>query len=199
MIEPIQSQTYHDHTIHLHYDLDPPNPRLDYDHLTTFYYDSDRYQLGDISMDPQSLLLQLGLPPGILDLPTPQSRLHTRRWLEARSRDTFALIPYYAHIHSAIILSLSPFSCSFDSGQCGFIHVPYDHLNGFPVTPQEAYQIAQSDLLEYSAYLSGHIYGYTVEPSHDPNFLQSCWGFTTVEDAITNAQSFIDSIQGEPS
>ena len=75
--------------------------------------------------------------------------------------------PLYCYSHSGVRLSLSPFSCPWDSGQIGFVLVRKDEDN-----PRA---LAEGLVEEWNQYLSGDVWGYRIV-DEDGNEADSCWG-----------------------
>lgn len=68
------------------------------------------------------------------------------------------VFPLYGYVHSGQAVSLSPFSCSWDSGQIGFVGITKENLSGIfgkDTNEEKAKEIVQSNLDALNAYLSG--------------------------------------------
>jgi hypothetical protein len=96
----------------------------------------------------------------------------------------FALcLPLYLYDHSGIRMSTSAFSCSWDSGQVGFIYVTKEQArNKFNVKRigkklvERINNILLSEVEKYDQFLTGDVYGFEVlDDNEDP--IDSCWGF----------------------
>ncbi len=74
--------------------------------------------------------------------------------------------------YSGQTISLTPFSCQWDSGQVGFVFVTQQHLDD---TGGDAEQMIEADVKEYDAYLRGEVYGYIVAEGETDE--ESCWGY----------------------
>jgi len=106
MIDAIHEETYKGFKIQIVPDLDPMNPRTEFDNVGTMICFHRKYNLGDE---------------------------HEYRhedysgWneLEAQIAKDFGknllILPLYLMDHSGLSISTSPFSCRWDSGQIGFI------------------------------------------------------------------------------
>ena len=93
------------------------------------------------------------------------------------------ILPLYLYDHSGITMSTTPFTCSWDSGQIGFIYVTKaDILKEFKckkITKQlkdRMTEILQSEVKIYDKYLTGEVYGYVIEDVRG-KVVDSCWGF----------------------
>ena len=106
-------------------------------------------------------------------------------------KDVIAL-PLYLYDHSGITISCKPFSCPWDSGQVGIIFADYEKIRKeFSVTRvgaklrEKVRKILISEVETYDKFLRGEVYGYVTEDD-------SCWGYYSEEEAITEAKSVID-------
>jgi hypothetical protein len=70
----------------------------------------------------------------------------------------------YAYIHSGVQLSLTPFSCPWDSGPIGYLFA----RKGDAASPE-------SFIKAWNDFLSGNVYGFVVESGGVQ--IDSCWGF----------------------
>jgi hypothetical protein len=64
--------------------------------------------------------------------------------------------PVYMYEHSGISLSISPFSCRFDSGTIGFA------ATNERTTENEAIELIKRELTMYNAYLNGEVWSYQI-------------------------------------
>lgn len=99
--------------------------------------------------------------------------------------DLIVSIPVYAYVHSGVMMrateSGNPFSCPWDSGQCGLVYAELDTIKKeFGSDDAEAIQKAKALLINevetFSQYLNGEVYGYVIEDA-EGNEIDSCWGF----------------------
>lgn len=148
------------------------NPREEWEHMGRIAYISSRYVLGDERLSSEEIKALI------------------------RRRD-IVYLPVYALIHSGTCLSTTPFSCPWDSGQSGIIYVEKAVLRkewGIKRLTQkhirEAQKMLESEVEEFSAYLSGDVWEYQlfrVPDDVDPE---------DVEDATCEAWEPIDSLCG---
>jgi hypothetical protein len=94
--------------------------------------------------------------------------------------DGMAILPLYIYEHGGITISSSPFSCRWDSGQCGWIYADYDMIkeNYGEVTPEtieKATELLEAEVKEYDCYLTGQSYGFKLYEGD--NKIDSCYGF----------------------
>ena len=104
------------------------------------------------------------------------------------------IVPLYLYDHSGITMSTGKFSCPWDSGQVGYIHVSYERAREeygeLPQadTPEERAKIAEyldGEVKDYDDFLTGNLYGYSIEKAegceHCGNVewehVDSCYGF----------------------
>lgn len=103
-------------------------------------------------------------------------------------------LPVYAYIHSGLSLSTAPFSCSWDSGQVGYIYVPKSEVRQEFSTKRVSQKlfnkvedILASEIKIFSQYLGGEIYAFEILDLGG-NHVDSCCGFYSIEDAISHAK-----------
>jgi hypothetical protein len=94
---------------------------------------------------------------------------------EKENKDIVSL-PVYAYQHGGISLSLSPFSCPWDSGKIGYIYITKDKISENNIDLANLLKYASSELEVYSQWLNGEVYGYKIF-SGSGEELDSCWGF----------------------
>lgn len=92
-------------------------------------------------------------------------------------------LPLYLYDHSGLTISTSPFSCSWDSGQVGYIFVSKEDVKKeysckriSPKILKKVYALLESEVQTYDAYLTGEVYGYVIEDENGER-LYSCWGY----------------------
>lgn len=96
------------------------------------------------------------------------------------------ILPLYLYDHGGITIRTSSFSCSWDSGQVGWIYVTKTRLRKELEVEQitkdiirQAEKILRAEVETYDQYLTGKVYGFTVYEAEDGCFaeLESCGGF----------------------
>jgi len=90
------------------------------------------------------------------------------------------ILPLYLYDHSGITMNTGGFSCSWDSGQVGWIYADIDMIknNYGEVTPEtvvKAESLLESEVKEYDYYLTGQCYGFKLYEGDKEK--ESCWGF----------------------
>ena len=100
------------------------------------------------------------------------------------------VFPLYAYIHGCVCLSLSPFACRWDSGCLGFVLA-------------EDEEMAKSFVAAWDHYLNDPEYGFIIEEreplfnkngeevSEEWNRVDSCYGYYSEDDAMSEAMNFI--------
>lgn len=177
-------------------DLNPANPRRDWDNAATMACRHRRYDLGD--------------KDGMDDLESAirTSRYYSPCWDDLdgvdlivialpRCKDILAL-PLYLYDHSGISMSTSrgyPFNCPWDSGQVGVIFMDkttvlreFGGTRLTPATKNRSFDLMVSEVTAYDQFLTGDVWGYVVEDAGGEH-LDSCWGFYGVDYAIEEGKA----------
>ena len=83
--------------------------------------------------------------------------------------DPVLIYPLYGYDHGGFVLATTPFSCSFDSGQVGFIMITRESMNKIGYKRATArvkdilMSIVEEELSTYNSYLAGDVYDVTDE------------------------------------
>lgn len=157
-MEAIESIEYKGFKINIHQDEDGANPREDFDNAGTMVCWHSRQNLGDKHefADPQEA--------------------------QKYFKETQAIVlPLYLYEHGGITMRTSGFSCQWDSGQVGFIYIERKQAikewGKKKITPRvrdRAINYLKGEVKEYDHYITGAVYGYTIEGIEEED---SCWGF----------------------
>lgn len=156
------------HQLKIIADESPDSPR-EWDNLGTMVCFHRRYQLGDKH-----------------EFDTPED---FREFLH--DEDIAVVLPLYLYDHSGITMSIHPFSCSWDSGQVGWIYVTNETVRGeygnlTPDSIKLAKRILEGEVEAYNQYIRGDIYGFELLAPHncdcdecscEGEHVDSCWGF----------------------
>lgn len=204
---------YRGYVIHIHADDSPESPR-DWDNLGKFYCCHSRYSLGDEQIDdPETFLGELagldfddefgnrlhrvwdwvttrygrGWETGVVfDYYTIETAARARfDKLVKAALEEFIILPLYLYDHSGITISCHPFSCSWDSGQVGYAVLTKQEIDSeFGGDREKAEAYLRATVKTYDDYLTGSVYGYTIEPADDneDKIEDSCWGYYLDED-----------------
>jgi hypothetical protein len=152
-------------------DTDAESPRS-WDNLGVMACWHRRYNLGDVQpkQDPQE-------------------------WLKENAPKGSIVLPLYLYDHSGITMSTGSFGCPWDSGQVGYIvATPEAIRKNFMkkrITAKMREQveaILKSEVKIYDDFLTGNVWGYTIESVKDcescgqktcgdEDVDDSCWGF----------------------
>ena len=107
--------------------------------------------------------------------------------IEQDNDDLVAILPLYLYDHSGISISVSPFSCRWDSGQVGFIYTTHSRLKKMghtkDVNIDKVTDWLKSEVDTYNSFLIGDIYGFILHDKPcdtcygEGEELNSCWGF----------------------
>ena len=212
MDEPIEVIEYRGFNIKIYSDFDPLNPIEEWDWFGKMVTWHNNYSLGheQPKCDPDEFLQQLAIEAD----PTLESKIdhweNGKGWIYLYNRninDTapqeadqlikaliektitkhYITLPLYLFDHSGITIATRPFSCPWDSGQVGYIHVSIkDILKEFnrkhmsKKLRQKAIDLMIGEVNSYDQYLTGEIYGYQIEPTDKNKSIEcddSCWGF----------------------
>jgi hypothetical protein len=100
--------------------------------------------------------------------------------IEKATKKGNIILPVYLYDHSGLCIQTKPFSCPWDSGQIGWIYTNKSNLKKAghyweTITKERKERILKwlkSEIETVSNYISGDVYGYTIEETDD-----SCWGF----------------------
>ena len=171
----METLNYKNYTIKIEQDTDPLNPRTYCENLGSLACFHQRYALGDPDL-------------GIT--------LDDCRKIERSSN--YISLPVYLYDHSGLRINTTGFSCPWDSGRVGIIYVSKERagkeLGWKRLTKTRVEQIEQylrNEVKEYDQFLSGDVWGYTIEDNHGQK-LDSCWGFYGQEYCIAEAKSYLD-------
>lgn len=85
--------------------------------------------------------------------------------------------PVYGYVHSGVALSLTPFSCPWDSGVAGYVAVKRPSRGGEWRTRKAFRAYLEAYIETFNAYLDGSCYGYEVVETGTDEVVDSCWGF----------------------
>lgn len=170
----VVKEEYKNNTISIHYDTDSESPRQ-WDNICIIHVAHKRYSFGDKNHNSY------------------ESVQEAER--EAKANGDI-ILPLYMYDHSGITISLSPFSCPWDSGQVGFVQVPKQKMieefgkKRFTKRLKEkALEVAKGEVETLDSYIRGEVYGFVIGDNTD-----SCWGFYSIEEAIDAAKESIDNL-----
>jgi len=175
--------TFGDYTINVEQDVDPINPREDIGNFGRMICWHNRYTLGDKhGYGTNSVFIHV------------VSGLYTNKATEDLTQKEFTrclksagkknvILPLFLYDHSGITMNTSGFSCNWDSGIVGYIFVSlesiraeYNVKNVTKKLREKVENILNAEVIMYNNYLTGNVFGYTVE-NIDNDIIGSCCGF----------------------
>lgn len=149
------------YTLHVLPDPDPQNPRTEYSHATYMVCWHTRYQLGD-----KHGKLPICVPDPSYYAGWDELEADLRARFRTQGDPIALMLPLYLYDHSGITISTTPFSCSWDSGQVGFVCITQKQLRDnwgvkCPGTKRKAqlYDYMRAEVAEYDQYLRGDVWG----------------------------------------
>jgi hypothetical protein len=183
------------HRLHIYYDEIIESPR-DWDNLGTMLCVHRRYYLGDKQLSSHLSCLQcmsddLGVGDIIEDMDlldeVYQDEDRLQEWLNLR--DNWVCLPLYLYDHGGITMNTGGFSCSWDSGQVGYIYASTKAIEAeFGEINDEVLikvkNILESEVETYDQYLTGEVFGFRLMKISECDLgheheeeIDSCWGF----------------------
>lgn len=179
--QPMREEEYKGYAIKIYQDIDGPDPRADFDHIATMVCFHPNYNLGDKNDFSKEDLVEY-----------------------VKRKDVLSL-PLYLLDHSGLWLSTDRYACDpggWDTSFIGYIVIDYATIRKeYSVkhvtksVKERAYKLMQAEVEEYSAYLSGDVFGYVIE---DPfgDEVDSCWGYIgwdlSGKDMLKECEAIID-------
>lgn len=182
----------HKYTLVVWHDDSPDNPR-EWDNLGTFV-SFERYSSAadESHNDPEQYLIELieqfndGFEQRLIDKDESPS---LKALLEIAAKD-YVILPVYKYEHSGVAYNTTGFSCSWDSGQVGFIYISKDKLRkdyGWKrITNARRKEVEgwlAGEIEVFSQWANGNVYGFQlyyhdVEKDYTEGEEQdACWGF----------------------
>ena len=179
--EAAETIEYKGHTIEIKYDECGESPREMYDNICIFHIAHRRYSFGDDNYNDYESIKEAE---------------------KEALRNKDMVLPLYMYDHGGITISLTPFSCPWDSGQVGFVQIPrYTMIREFtgdggknfsPRLKRRALEIAKNEVKELDSYLRGEVYGYVIDEDEDGD---SCWGYIgDIKYCIEEAKAVVNNI-----
>lgn len=105
---------------------------------------------------------------------------------EPRGEDECYMFSLYRYEHGATALSITPFSCSWDSGCTGWVEVDREYFED----REQAAKYVEAAINEFTAYLNGDCYMFYIEDK-DGEEVDSCYGFYDLDDCKSEAESLM--------
>lgn len=176
--------THANKRVKVYFDPDPPNPRKEWNNGTIMVHWHRRYDLGDKQVEPCTAE-------------------ELKEEYAERGDPVLAIQPLYLYDHSGLSVSTGGFSCSFDSGQVGWVFITRSKAEEMgwidelqkeqPPTFWE--ERIKGEVKSYDDYLTGQVFGYEVV-GRDGDTLGSCWGFVgDMEDCLSEGKYYAESVE----
>jgi hypothetical protein len=154
-------------------DLNPMNPREEFDHIAKFFFFHRRYNLGDKDNPYKEADIE-----GIEGL----------RDMIVRDFDPAICKKVYMYDHSGITINTTGFSCPWDSGVIGIAFITKEDLRKnygkkriTKALLAKAEKLLDGEIKEYDQYLRCDIYGFVLESVNEKGYvtdtIDSCFGF----------------------
>ncbi len=95
-------------------------------------------------------------------------------------------LPLYLYDHSGLTMNTTGFQCPWDSGQVGVIYMTPEEIEKeypkakHPDQIDKAKDYMKNEVRTYDDYLTGSVYGYTIEPKETNKGIEcddACWGY----------------------
>jgi hypothetical protein len=186
-----------DYKVIVDLDSNPTDPR-DYDNMGVILAYHRRYSIGDIDRRDR--------------IRNPADGINGWGEFEQYLRDeedAAVILPVYMYDHSGIVLSTTSFSCPWDSGRLGVIFCTNKMIKNeyrVDVITDKEIELATQRLVEevkdYSAYVSGEVYQYTVLETQVCNLghehekeVDFCGSYYSREDCEKDAEDALINIK----
>jgi len=174
---------YKGYEIELTPDVEPPNPRTEWDNFGTMVCFMNRYDLGDkTDLRPSQFNGWPDLEKHLINI------------------GAAVILPLYLYAHGGITMNTTGFSCRWDSGQVGFIYATREQIlkefGGKRVTKklrEKVADILRYEVEEYDQYLTGDVWSISV--TEDGEGVDSCHGLFGYDYALEYAKSNIDHME----
>ena len=106
----------------------------------------------------------------------------------------FIALPVFAHIHGGIALNCGGFNCPWDSGQSGAIYASRKAIRKEwgckRVSEKELTRIMESIVNEFSQWVNGECYGFTIEDKYGET-VEACGGIIGREAVDNEVESIL--------
>ena len=185
MEEAIQEEKYKGYTIKIYPEMEPENPREEWDNLGTMICFHPRYSLGDKTDLKASNF---------------QSLKEVEDYL-INEKGAVIILPLVLLDHSGLWMRVgNSYDCDpggWDTSRVGFIYASKDKiLKEYSAKTlnkallKKAEETLKMEIKTYSQYLEGNVVGYQIEDYKGKN-VAGCYGYYGVKDAIEEAKGEI--------
>lgn len=188
---------YKGYTLHIQYD-DPESPR-EWDNLGTMVCSHRRYSLGDSHHDYEQTVQSMLQYSGYVSMPDLIKAIED-------NEGPIVWLPLYLYDHGGITMYTTGDTSyhqheGWDSGTVGLIYVSrakirkeYGVKHVSPQLLQRVIFYLKGEVTTYDEYLTGQVYGYTIDDPDGEEIDDSCWGFYGMSYCIDEAKSIVDAI-----
>lgn len=177
--------------IEIVHDIEPINPRVDYDNLCVMACFHSRYRLGD----QERRVSWSNTSEGMREF---------QKWFNEH-KDEVIYKPLNLYDHSGLTISTSseyPYNDRWDSSSVGVIYVEkVKILKEFglkewgPEAEEKANDVIDAEVKTYDYYLKGCVYGYKITDTKKGEEIESCWGFLGDSNyCLQEAESLTESL-----
>lgn len=202
MNEPVEIYKRGELTVKIFHDDVPESPREFCDHDGVMVCWHGRHRLGDKHSykTPQdwarSLVHEIRLDIGREAKAV--NELDLAQCLSVLRQHGVVTLPLYLYDHGGLTMNTTGFSCPWDSGQVGHIYMLPETIEEiFGGDKDKARQNLVAQVKEYDYFLTGQVYGYTIE-DNDGNQLVSEWGFIgEIDDVQEEANAAADRLNND--
>jgi len=109
--------------------------------------------------------------------------------------DGAIMLHLYVYSHGGETIRTSPFSCSWDSGQIGYVFCTKEDVRkefgeDDPETIEKAKKIMENEIKTLASWMEGDVWGYVIEK--DGDLKDSCWGYYGQEGCLHDAKQMVD-------
>jgi len=180
--------TFGAYTINVQRDDMVESPR-EWDNLGTMTYWHRNYILGDVDgtkeyQETRDFFIELsGLEFEDTDYLTEEEYENCVKVANKRN----VILPLYLYDHSGITMSTSSFSCQWDSGQVGWIHMSYEKIRKEFSCKRISKKMREkiegyltNEVKSFDDYITGNCYGFSItreDPDGEEIDIDSCYGY----------------------
>ena len=108
------------------------------------------------------------------------------------------ILPLYLYDHSGITMNTTGFSCPWDSGKVGYIFITKEKMReeyGYKRVSKKLIkrvtEYLKSEVETYDDYLTGNMYGFTIEDTETGEEVENSFGYCGEENCLKEAESMV--------
>ncbi len=179
--------TFGAYTINVQRDDMVESPR-EWDNLGTMTYWHRNYILGDVdgSKIHGEFSSQSNFWIELAGIEDEGQELDMEKVMEL-AHQRHVILPLYLYDHSGITMSTSSFSCQWDSGQVGFIHMSLEKIRNEFSCKRISKKMREkiegyltNEVKSFDDYITGNCYGFSItreDPDGEEVDIDSCYGY----------------------